>query len=170
VRRACCASAMRSSPCSRPQHRQAHPGDARGRRACRRGVSGYYAGLPREFAGEHLDLGVTRLWLHATRAARWSPHRRWNYPLQIACWKSAPALACGNAMISSRRTHPAHGHEASGGVAAAGLPEGVFQVVQGQAQTGGSSRAIATSARSRSPARLVRARPSWPMPPRLSSR
>ena len=23
----------------------------------------------------------------------------WNYPLQIACWKSAPALACGNAMI-----------------------------------------------------------------------
>ena len=23
----------------------------------------------------------------------------WNYPLQIACWKSAPALAAGNAMI-----------------------------------------------------------------------
>ncbi|MEX1058218.1 MAG: aldehyde dehydrogenase family protein, partial [Natronospirillum sp.] len=23
----------------------------------------------------------------------------WNYPLQIACWKAAPALACGNAMI-----------------------------------------------------------------------
>ncbi len=23
----------------------------------------------------------------------------WNYPLQIACWKSAPALACGNAMM-----------------------------------------------------------------------
>ncbi len=23
----------------------------------------------------------------------------WNYPIQIACWKSAPALACGNAMI-----------------------------------------------------------------------
>ena len=23
----------------------------------------------------------------------------WNYPLQIACWKAAPALACGNSMI-----------------------------------------------------------------------
>ena len=23
----------------------------------------------------------------------------WNYPTQIACWKAAPALACGNAMI-----------------------------------------------------------------------
>jgi hypothetical protein len=23
----------------------------------------------------------------------------WNYPIQIACWKAAPALACGNAMI-----------------------------------------------------------------------
>jgi betaine-aldehyde dehydrogenase len=23
----------------------------------------------------------------------------WNYPIQIACWKAAPALACGNAMV-----------------------------------------------------------------------
>ena len=23
----------------------------------------------------------------------------WNYPIQIACWKSAPALAAGNAMV-----------------------------------------------------------------------
>ncbi len=23
----------------------------------------------------------------------------WNYPQQIACWKAAPALACGNAMV-----------------------------------------------------------------------
>ena len=23
----------------------------------------------------------------------------WNYPLQIACWKAAPALAAGNAML-----------------------------------------------------------------------
>ena len=23
----------------------------------------------------------------------------WNYPTQIACWKAAPALACGNAMV-----------------------------------------------------------------------
>jgi betaine-aldehyde dehydrogenase len=23
----------------------------------------------------------------------------WNYPMQIACWKSAPALTAGNAFI-----------------------------------------------------------------------
>ncbi len=35
----------------------------------------------------------------------------WNYPLQIACWKAAPALACGNAMIfkpSEETPHLAH--------------------------------------------------------------
>ncbi len=34
----------------------------------------------------------------------------WNYPLQIACWKAAPALACGNAMILNhqKRPHLAH--------------------------------------------------------------
>lgn len=26
----------------------------------------------------------------------------WNYPTQIACWKAAPALACGNARSSNR--------------------------------------------------------------------
>jgi betaine-aldehyde dehydrogenase len=61
----------------------------------------------------------------------------WNYPLQIACWKSAPALACGNAMIFK----PAELTPLTAAVLAevyteAGVPAGVCNVVQGDARTG----------------------------------
>src|SRR6201988_2499627 len=61
----------------------------------------------------------------------------WNYPLQIACWKSAPALACGNAMIFK----PAELTPTTAGALAevyrdAGVPDGAFNVVQGDAHTG----------------------------------
>ncbi|MFP1528227.1 aldehyde dehydrogenase family protein [Escherichia coli] len=35
----------------------------------------------------------------ANRWAWWRGIGAWNYPIQIALWKSAPALAAGNAMI-----------------------------------------------------------------------
>ncbi|MGH8299865.1 MAG: transcriptional regulator BetI, partial [Steroidobacteraceae bacterium] len=60
----------------------------------------YYGGLAAGIAGEHLDLGP-----QAFGYTRREPLGvvagigAWNYPLQIACWKTAPALACGNAMI-----------------------------------------------------------------------
>jgi betaine-aldehyde dehydrogenase len=61
----------------------------------------------------------------------------WNYPIQIAMWKSGLALACGNAMIFK----PAEMTPLSAGVLAeiyteAGLPDGVFNVVQGDARVG----------------------------------
>jgi len=61
----------------------------------------------------------------------------WNYPLQIACWKSAPALACGNAMIfKPAELTPLTAIKLEEIYAAAGVPPGVFQVVQGLADTG----------------------------------
>jgi len=98
----------------------------------------YYAGLAAGIAGEHLDLG----------AAAFGYTRReplgvvagigaWNYPLQIACWKSAPALACGNAMIfKPAELTPLTALKLSEIYLAAGVPAGVFQVVQGLADTG----------------------------------
>jgi betaine-aldehyde dehydrogenase len=98
----------------------------------------YYAGLAAGIAGEHLDLG----------AAAFGYTRReplgvvagigaWNYPLQIACWKSAPALACGNAMIfKPAELTPLTALKLEEIYRAAGLPAGVFQVVQGMAATG----------------------------------
>ena len=57
----------------------------------------------------------------------------WNYPFQMACWKSAPALACGNSVVFK----PAQDTPRTAAFLAdifirAGLPHGVFNVVQVQ--------------------------------------
>jgi betaine-aldehyde dehydrogenase len=98
----------------------------------------YYAGVAATIAGQHIDLGAgafgyTRrepLGLVAGIGA-------WNYPLQIACWKAAPALACGNAMLfkPSEQT-PLTAAKLEELFRDAGLPEGVFQVVQGYGDLG----------------------------------
>ncbi len=61
----------------------------------------------------------------------------WNYPLQIACWKAAPALACGNVMIfkPSEET-PLGALKLAEIFTEAGLPNGVFNVVQGAGDVG----------------------------------
>jgi betaine-aldehyde dehydrogenase len=98
----------------------------------------YYAGLAASVAGEYLDLGR-----EAFGYTRREPLGvvagigAWNYPLQIACWKAAPALACGNAMIfKPAELTPLTAVELEALLREAGLPEGLFQVVQGYADTG----------------------------------
>ena len=61
----------------------------------------------------------------------------WNYPLQIACWKAAPALACGNSMIfkPSEET-PLGALKLAEIFTEAGIPDGVFNVVQGAGEVG----------------------------------
>lgn len=61
----------------------------------------------------------------------------WNYPIQIACWKSAPALACGNAMIfKASEMTPTTAAKLAEIYTEAGLPGGVFNVLQGDVRTG----------------------------------
>ena len=61
----------------------------------------------------------------------------WNYPIQIAMWKSAPALAAGNAMIfkPSEET-PLTALKLAEIFTEAGLPDGVFNIVQGDYRVG----------------------------------
>ncbi|EEX32113.1 MULTISPECIES: betaine-aldehyde dehydrogenase [Vibrio] len=61
----------------------------------------------------------------------------WNYPIQIAMWKSAPALAAGNAMIfkPSEET-PLTALKLAEIFSEAGLPDGVFNVLQGDHRVG----------------------------------
>jgi len=61
----------------------------------------------------------------------------WNYPLQIACWKAAPALACGNSMIfkPSEET-PLGALKLAEAFTDAGIPDGVFNVIQGAGEVG----------------------------------
>lgn len=98
----------------------------------------YFAGIAATIAGEHIDLGpgafgyTRREPLGVTAGIG-----AWNYPLQIACWKSAPALACGNAMIfKPSELTPLTAIELEKIYIEAGVPKGVFQVVQGFADTG----------------------------------
>lgn len=98
----------------------------------------YYAGIAATLTGEHIDLGpnafgyVRREPLGVTAGIG-----AWNYPIQIACWKSAPALACGNAMIfKPAELTPLTAVKLAEIYAEAGLPDGVFNVVQGDAETG----------------------------------
>jgi len=98
----------------------------------------YFAGLAQSLSGEHIDLGG-----QAFGYTRREPLGvvagigAWNYPLQIACWKAAPALACGNAMIfKPAELTPFSAVKLEQILLEAGVPAGVFQVVQGFADTG----------------------------------
>ena len=93
----------------------------------------------------------------------------WNYPIQIAMWKSGLALACGNAMIfKPAEVDPDLGAVSSAEIyTEAGVPDGVFNVVAGRRPgRAGAGARIPASRRCRSPARWRLGRPSWPTPPR----
>jgi betaine-aldehyde dehydrogenase len=63
----------------------------------------------------------------------------WNYPIQIALWKSAPALAAGNAMIfKPSEMTPLSTLMLAEIYTEAGLPDGVFNVVNGDGKTVGT--------------------------------
>ena len=61
----------------------------------------------------------------------------WNYPAQIACWKAAPALATGNAFIlkPSEET-PLVAQRIAEIAKEQGLPDGLFQIMQGDYEIG----------------------------------
>ncbi|CCU75187.1 betaine aldehyde dehydrogenase [Blumeria hordei DH14] len=61
----------------------------------------------------------------------------WNYPIQIALWKSAPCLAAGNCMIyKPSEFTPLHGLILAQIYSEAGLPAGVFNLVHGDKLVG----------------------------------
>ena len=98
----------------------------------------YFAGIARTISGEHFDLGPGAFgYTRREPLGVVAGIGAWNYPIQIACWKSAPALACGNAMLfKPAELTPLSAIELEKAYRDAGLPDGLFQVVQGKADTG----------------------------------
>ncbi|MDE1187545.1 MAG: betaine-aldehyde dehydrogenase [Pantoea sp.] len=98
----------------------------------------YYAGLAPALQGEQIPLRETALvYTRREPLGVCAGIGAWNYPIQIALWKSAPALAAGNAMVfKPSEVTPLSALELAKIYSEAGLPDGVFNVVQGAGEVG----------------------------------
>ncbi len=100
----------------------------------------YFGGLAASLTGEHIPLADGDF-VYTVREALGVcvGIGAWNYPTQIACWKGAPALACGNTMIfKPSETTPLSALQVAEILIEAGAPKGVYNVVQGYGDVGAS--------------------------------
>ena len=100
----------------------------------------YFGGLAGSLTGEHIPLPGGD-WAYTIREALGVcvGIGAWNYPTQIACWKASPALACGNSMVfKPSETTPLSALRIAEILSEAGLPNGIFNVVQGRGAVGAS--------------------------------
>ncbi|MEG3346871.1 betaine-aldehyde dehydrogenase [Pseudoalteromonas sp. B5MOD-1] len=97
----------------------------------------YFAGLAPAQVGQQQMVGNDFYYTRKEPLGVCAGIGAWNYPLQIACWKSGPALAAGNAVIfkPSEET-PLGAIKLAEIFIEAGVPAGVFNVVQGAAEVG----------------------------------
>ena len=98
----------------------------------------YFGGLAGTITGEHIPLSDGN-WAYTKREplGLCLGIGAWNYPTQISCWKGAPALACGNAMIfKPSEITPLCALKIAEILVEAGLPCGLFNVIQGSGVIG----------------------------------
>lgn len=97
----------------------------------------YFGGLAATVTGEHIPLGRDFVYTRREALGVCAGIGAWNYPSQIACWKAAPALAMGNAMVfKPSEITPLGALKLAEILKQAGLPDGVFNVVQGRGAVG----------------------------------
>ncbi|KAA2016553.1 betaine aldehyde dehydrogenase [Escherichia coli] len=99
----------------------------------------YYAGLIPALEGSQIPLRETSfVYTRREPLGVVAGIGAWNYPIQIALWKSAPALAAGNAMIfKPSEVTPLTALKLAEIYSEAGLPDGAFNVLPGVgAETG----------------------------------
>ncbi|ROU03655.1 betaine-aldehyde dehydrogenase [Histidinibacterium lentulum] len=97
----------------------------------------YFGGMAGTLTGEHIPLGEN--WAYTIREPLGVcvGIGAWNYPIQIASWKAAPALACGNSMVfKPSETTPLSALQLAAILAEAGAPPGLFNVIQGAGEVG----------------------------------
>ena len=97
----------------------------------------YFGGIAAAVHGQLIDLGGAVAYTRREPFGVCAGIGAWNYPIQIAAWKTAPALAAGNTMVfkPSEQT-PLSALKLAEILQEAGLPDGVFNVVQGAGPTG----------------------------------
>jgi acyl-CoA reductase-like NAD-dependent aldehyde dehydrogenase len=101
----------------------------------------YYAGWADKIAGDVIP--VPGPYLNYTRrepVGVCGAIIPWNYPLQMAAWKVAPAIACGNTVVlKPAEQTPLTALELARAAAEAGLPAGVLNVVTGFGEPAGAA-------------------------------
>jgi betaine-aldehyde dehydrogenase len=97
----------------------------------------YFGGLAATLSGEHIQLGGDFVYTRREPLGVCVGIGAWNYPTQIAAWKGAPALACGNAMVfKPSETTPLGALRLAEILVEAGAPPGLYNVVQGTGEVG----------------------------------
>ena len=97
----------------------------------------YFAGFAATVTGQTIPLGGDFVYTLREPLGVCVGIGAWNYPTQIACWKAAPALAFGNAMVfKPSEVTPLGALKLAEILIEAGAPPGLFNVVQGRGAVG----------------------------------
>ncbi len=97
----------------------------------------YFSGIASMINGEAIPLGGDFAYTIREPLGVCVGIGAWNYPTQIACWKAAPALACGNAMVfKPSEVTPLCALKIAEIFIEAGAPAGLLNVVQGMGEAG----------------------------------
>jgi acyl-CoA reductase-like NAD-dependent aldehyde dehydrogenase len=104
----------------------------------------YFAGWATKLEGETIPVSIPNMFTYTLRepvgvVGQIIP---WNFPLQMASWKLAPALACGNTVIlKPAEQTPLTALRLGELICEAGFPEGVVNIVPGFGETAGAALA-----------------------------
>jgi acyl-CoA reductase-like NAD-dependent aldehyde dehydrogenase len=104
----------------------------------------YFAGWATKVEGETIPVSVPNMFAYTLRepvgvVGQIIP---WNFPLQMAAWKLAPALACGNTdILKPAEQTPLTALRLGELICEAGFPEGVVNIVPGFGETAGAALA-----------------------------
>lgn len=104
----------------------------------------YYAGWATKLEGETIPVSIPNMFTYTLRepvgvVGQIIP---WNFPLQMASWKLAPALACGNTVIlKPAEQTPLTALRLGELICEVGFPEGVVNIVPGFGETAGAALA-----------------------------
>lgn len=97
----------------------------------------YFAGIAPTLHGQHVDFGNSFAYTRREPLGVCAAIGAWNFPLTIATWKAAPALACGNTMVfKASELTPMTALLLAEIFTQAGLPEGAYNVIQGDGNVG----------------------------------
>ncbi|OQB45864.1 MAG: Aldehyde dehydrogenase PuuC [Synergistetes bacterium ADurb.Bin155] len=104
----------------------------------------YYAGWVRKICGQTIPVDGSFLnYTLREPAGVVAAIVPWNYPLQIAVWKIAPALACGcSVVLKPSELTPLSALKLAECAAEAGVPPGALNIVTGYGETAGETLAL----------------------------